>query len=905
MNMRYSVNKENISEARLYHLIQRMLDPKTVALIGATEKEGTVGRAAMENLLLSKERKVFPVNPKRRTVLGVDCFPTVTAIPKEIDLVMIATPARTVPGIVEECGKAGAKGVIIVSAGFKEVGKEGKKLEHRIREIKKQYRMRIIGPNCLGVIRPNNSLNASFLKASPEPGNIAFISQSGALGSGILDWAMNTHIGFSMFASLGSTIDVDFGDLIDFLGDDPETKSIMMYMEGVGNAKKLMSAARGFARSKPIIVIKPGRFPESVQAALSHTGSMAGDDQVYDAAFRRAGVVRVHEISELFNAAEVLDSRNLPKGPRVAIITNAGGPGVMATDTLLESGGKLARLSDESIVELNSLLPTFWSKSNPIDLLGDADIDRYLNAMTVCQKDSGVDGILCIYTPQGAATPDELAQAISEKADRLCKPTITAWIGGKRLEEGRQIFLQNNIPSYETPEEAVKTYVCMYNYSRNLELLYETPAELPVDQAPPKNNLKAIIQKSVKAGRAVLSEEESKKFLFNYGIPVAKPMVARNADAALRMAREIEYPVVLKIVSPDISHKTDVGGVSVGIDSDQKLKEEFDKIIQSARAHVDKDRIQGISVQKMLRKIDYEIILGTKKDKDFGSLILFGMGGVEAEIFRDFSIGLPPLNQTLARRLMEETKVYRILQGYRGRPPADMRQLEQILVSFSNLIVDFPEIAEMDVNPLAISGGQACALDARIVLDSDVLEGTSPRPDLVITPYPTRYVIPWKLVDGTPVILRPIKPEDEPLEYEMLTTLSKETLRQRFFQVIKEIPHEMLVRFCNIDYDREMAIVAEVEEGEQRRIIGIGRLIIEADLKSAEFAVVVHDDYQGRRLGYKLLDTLIGIAQEKNLDKIYGVILNENKRMLQVCEELGFTKKPLEQGLVQAELALA
>jgi acetyltransferase len=881
-----------------------MLNPKTVALIGASEKEGSVGRAIMENLLLSKKSKIFPVNPNRNTVLSINCYPNIASVPEPIDLAVIATPAKVVPETVEECGKAGVQGIVIVSAGFREIGDEGKKLEDQIREIRKKYAMRIIGPNCVGIIRPNIGLNASFLKARPEPGNIAFISQSGALGSAILDWAVNAHIGFSMFASLGSMIDVDFGDLIDFLGDDPDTRSIMIYMESVGNAKKLMSAARGFARNKPIIVVKPGRFAESAKAALSHTGSMASDDNVYDAAFKRAGVVRVKDVGDLFNSAEVLDSRHLPRGRRLAIVTNAGGPGVMATDELIELGGQLAKLSDESLRQLDSSLPPYWSKGNPIDVLGDADIGRYVNALNVCLNDPGVDGILVAYTPQGAANPAELARSIAEIAKSAWKPIIVTWMGGEAVREARGVFAQSNIPTYETPEDVVKTYMYMYRYGRNLELLYETPAQLSVDQAPPKSHLKALISRLAREGVTTLSEANSKRFLSNYGIPITKPYMAENVETAIRLANEIGYPVVLKIAPHDIIHKTEVGGVATGIDSDQKLRTEYEAMMQRVKIAWPEAKILGMTVQKMIENIDYELILGARKDRDFGSVILFGMGGVGAEIFRDFSIQLPPLNQTLARRLMEDTKVYGMIQGYRGKQPADMRQLEEIIVSFSNMIVDFPEIAEIDVNPLAISGGKAYALDARIVLDRSALDHPPPFSHLVITPYPTRYVIPWRLRDGTEVLLRPIRPEDEPLEHEMLTTLSEETLRGRFFQVIKNITHEMLIRYCNIDYDREMAIVGEVREAEKRRIIGIGRLIIEPDFKKGEFAVVVHDDYQRKGLGYKLVDMVIGIAHEKGLEKMYGIVLTDNRAMLRICQELGFRLRDLSDGTTWVELAL-
>ncbi|MCX5816739.1 MAG: bifunctional acetate--CoA ligase family protein/GNAT family N-acetyltransferase [Proteobacteria bacterium] len=884
--------------------IKKMFNPDAVALIGATDETGTVGRATLENLLLSEKRKIFPVNPNRKTVLGRECFPDIGSVPEHVDLAVITTPAKTVPGVVEECGKAGVNGIIIISAGFKEIGEEGKRLEAQIMEIRNRYGMRIIGPNCIGVIRPNIGLNTSFLRANPEAGKIAFISQSGALGSAIFDWAIDAHIGFSMFASLGSMIDVDFGDLIDYLGDDYQTRSIILYMEGVGNAKKFMSAARGFARSKPIIIVKPGRFTESARAAHSHTGAMAGDDDVYSAAFKRVGVIRVKEFADLFNAAEVLDSKYLPKGPRLAIITNAGGFGVMATDTLISMGGELAKISDASIAALDNCLPPFWSKGNPVDVLGDADDKRYVDAIRVCLGDREIDGILVIYSPQATTSSENVAGKISEIVKGSSKPVVTAWIGGKNVQKGREVFYQNSIPTYDTAEDAVKTYINMYRYSRNLALLYETPSELPLEDAPPKYHLKALIKRVAKEGRMLLTEEESKDFLSIYRIPVATPYLCRDVDDAVSTAKRIEYPVVLKIVSPDIIHKSDVGGVVVGIKTEEQLRYEYSHMLKNVKEKAPHAAIIGMTLQRMIEGIDYEVILGTKKDKDFGSIILFGMGGIGTEIFKDISIGIPPLNQTLARRLMEETQVYKMLQGYRGKKPADLMQLEQIIVNFANLVVDFPEIAEMDINPIAIAGGKAYAIDARIIIDKECIEHASQYPHLVITPYPVRYIMNWKMPDGTEVMLRPIKPEDEPLELEMLSTLSQESLRVRFFSIVKDISHEMLVRFCNIDYDREMAIVAELKDGNEKRIIGIGRLIIESGTKSCEYAVLVHDQYQGKGLGYKLVDLLIGIAQDKGLDEIYGTVLSENDKMLRVSKKLGFKLSRLPEGLTEARLAL-
>lgn len=881
-----------------------MLNPKTVAFIGATEKEGSIGRTVLTNLLSFDGHRVFPVNPAFETVLDVPCHKSIVDIHEPVDLAVIATPSTIVPAIVEECGKAGAQGIVIISAGFKEIGDAGIRLEDEIKKIRKRYGMRIMGPNCVGVIRPNAGLNTTFFSMAPKPGNIAFISQSGALGSAVLDWAMSNQIGFSMFASLGSMIDIDFGDLIDFLGDDPGTRSIMIYMESVGSARKFMSAARGFARSKPIVVVKPGKYQESARAVRSHTGALAGEDGVYDAALKRAGAVRVDEILDLFNAAEVLSSKNLPRGPRLAIITNSGGPGVMSTDTLIERGGKLAELGPQSIERLNAALPAFWSKGNPIDILADADIDRYILAIKVCMEDQGVDGILVIYAPQDRANPTGLANSVIQQVANAWKPVITAWLGANFVLDARQLFIANKIPTYATPEEAVKTYLHMYRYKRNLELQYETPAELPVDEFPPINHLKVFIKNVLSEGRMVLTEEESKDFLVNYGLPVIVPYLARNAGEAVSSADRIGYPVVLKIASPDITHKTDLGGVMTGIRSADELRAGYAQLLDNVKTKAPEARISGVTVQKMVEHIDYELTLGAKKDMDFGSVILFGMGGVGAEIFHDVSIGIPPLNETLAKRLMEPTAVYKMLQGFRGKPPVSPGELEKILVRFSNLIVDFPEISEIDINPLAVSAGKGHVLDARIILENPLPDPTASYPHLVIRPYPTHYVSTWRLRDGTDVLLRPIRPEDEPLEREMLGRLSDETLHVRFFSWIRDFGHEMLMRFCNIDYDRQMAIVAEIKAGGERRIIGIARLIADSDMRSAEFAVLVDDEYHGKGLGYKLVDLLVGFGQHKGLERIYGEVLTENRKMLTICRKLGFTTKMVPGGITQVVLKL-
>lgn len=889
--------------------LDRIFNPKSIAIVGASEEEGTVGYALMRNLIeLKFQGDIYPVNIRKTEILGYKAYPSVEQIPERVDLVVIATPARTVPDVVEQCGKAGIMALVIISAGFKEIGPEGKALEERILEIKSKYGLRIIGPNCLGVIRPSINLNVTFISKMPKPGNIAFISQSGALGSAILDWAIHENIGFSNFVSIGSMIDVDFGDLIDYFGTDPKTKSILMYIEGLTDARKFMSAARHFARAKPIIVVKAGKFGESAKAAASHTGSLTGEDIIYDKAFRRAGIVRVDEIADLFNCAEVLGTQPLPRGPNLAIITNAGGPGVMATDATITRGGKMAQLSPKTMEALNNFLPHYWSRGNPIDILGDAKADRYKATVEACLNDENIDGILIIYTAQAVGEPVEIAKTIAE----LCrgrtyqnKTILTSFMGYGAVEEANRVFNQNNIPTYSTPEQAVKTYMYMYQYKSNLELLYETPEELPVDVAPPKRPLMVIMRNMAKENREILNEAEAKTFLEYYGFPVVKTKVAQNADQAAGIAKEIGYPVVLKILSPQIVHKTDAGGVVLDIHSEAELREAYERIMQRAKQYNPDAEILGVTVQQMIKKHGYEVIIGAKTDPLFGPVILFGMGGVGVELFKDFSLGLPPLNQTLVRRIMEETKVYQLLKGYRNVPPANIKLLEEIMVLFSQMLIDFPQLKEVDINPLFINEREAYAFDARIVVDKDkVFEKSEPHQHLVMTPYPKKYETMWKLRDGRTVLLRPIKPEDEPMWLEMFQNFSEESIRYRFFQIIKDTPHETRVRYCNIDYDREIAIVPELTENGRRKILGVVRVGMEPDGRAGEIAFIVADPWQGLGLGTKLVDYAIEICKDMKIETLYAIMLPDNYRAINLMKKMGFTITYLEDGTAKGILDL-
>ena len=833
---------------------------------------------------------IYPVNPFSPSVQGLTAYPSIKKIPWEVDLAIIATPAHVVPQIVEECGEAGVKGIIIVSSGFSEAGFEGKALEEQILKLKSRYDMRIIGPNCLGIMHPSIRLNATFAYKMAKPGSIAFASQSGALCASVLDWASQANVGFSYFVSVGSMLDVDFADLIDYFGSDPETRSIVLFIESIRNARKFMSAARRFAGTKPIIVIKAGRTQEGMRAAASHTGAVIGEDAIYDAAFRRVGIVRVESISDLFNCAEILAGQPIPRGPRLLIITNAGGPGVMATDFLVSKGGKLASLSEKTRRLLDEVLPPYWSRSNPVDICEDATAERFRKVFDICFKEKEADGFLVIYTPIGAAGPSEAAEILVEASRGVDRPLLTSWLGEEDVGEARNILRRSGIPTFSTPEEAISTFMYMYQYARNLELLYETPRELSVSMPIDKQRLLKIMERAFSEGRDLLTEIESKEFLKAYGIQTVETRLARSPEEAVSIASCIGYPIVMKIVSPNVAHKSDIGGVVLDVNSEDEVKRNFKKLMEHFRGADASIRIDGVSIQPMVKKAGYEVMVGSKKDPMFGSVIVFGAGGLGVELFNDVSIGFPPLNQVLAKRMMEQTKIYKVLiSGYRGRPPANIALLEEILVRFSQMIIDFPQIKEADINPIIVDDKEAVALDARIIIDRECfIKEIKPYEHLAIRPYPTKYMRKCTLKDGREVLLRPIRPEDEPLIRELFKTFSEETMRFRFFRFIKDISHEMLASYCNIDYSREISIVAEETEGDSNRVIGMARLVVEPDGEKGEIAIVVGDPWQNLGLGTRLLEHIIDVGRDMGLKTIFGEILAENTRMIHLCYKRGF-----------------
>ncbi|MFW6117320.1 MAG: GNAT family N-acetyltransferase, partial [Thermoproteota archaeon] len=785
---------------------------------------------------------------------------------------------------------------------FKEAGEEGRGFEREILEYKNHYNMRIIGPNSLGVMRPSINLNATFAKRPSAPGKIAFLSQSAALCASVLDWASEAHVGFSALVSVGSMVDVDFGDLIDYFGTDTQTTSIVLYLESVKNAQKFMSAARGFSRAKPIVVVKAGRFSESAQAALCHTGALCGQDSVYDAAFKRVGIVRVERIHDLFNCAEALAMQPNPHGQKLTIITNAGGPGIMATDLLIAKGGTLSQLSTETIQKLADVLPSYCSILNPIDVLEDATVERFKKVMKICLKDSESDGFLIIYTPQGAADPIETAQAIVNLSEKTNKPILTSLMGEDDCWKARRLLSRHGIPSFTTPEQGVSTFMYMHSYTKNLELLYETPEEFPIELTS-QTSLKGILNKASQEERGVLSLPESLNFLEAYGIPTVETSVVKTGKEALEAASRLGYPVALKVLSPQITHKSHAKGVILNVWSPTQVKRAFDKITEQVKTFSPETNIEGVAVQSMVQGQKCELLIGSKRDPQFGSVIVFGSGGSQVDFSNDVNVGFPPLNQVLAKRLTEKSDVYKLLSSDEYSASAEV--IEETLVKFSQLITDFPEIREMDINPLIVNREYAVAVDARIVVDPETkFRKKNGHKHLVIAPYPQKYVSPWELKDGTPVILRPVKPEDEKLLSDLFLSFSEQTMRFRFFQVIKNMSHRTLTRYCNIDYNREIAIVAEMKEND-RKIIGVSRLILEPGRDTGEFAVVVADDWQGLGLGSKLVDYLMEIAKDMELETISGEILSNNLRMIRLCDKKGFEIEPVDEDTVKAVMNLS
>ena len=886
--------------------------PNSVAVIGATDRPGSVGRTVLSNLRNGKfPGKVYGVNPNRTQVLGLPCYASIGAVPEKVDLALIVTPAPTVPGIVRECVDAGVRAATVISAGFKERGEAGAELERQIDAGLRRGTMRLIGPNCLGMMNPSLGLNATFAENIARPGNVAFLSQSGALLTAILDWSSQEEVGFSAIVSTGSMLDVGWGDLISFFGEDPQTQSILLYMESIGEARGFLSAAREVALNKPIIVIKAGRSEAASHAASSHTGALTGSDEVFDAAFRRCGVLRVQSLSDLFYMAEVMGKQPRPRGPRLTILTNAGGPGVLATDALIATGGELAPVSEETMNAFNKILPADWSHNNPIDILGDADPERFARALEVAVGDSNSDGLLVILAPQGMTDPAHMAEKLTPYSKSKKKPVLASWMGGKAVAEGRSILNNAGIPTFAYPDTAARAFNYMWRFSYNLRGLYETPAvaDEPETGEPIRRKVKAIFDRVLASDRSLLTEIESKEVLNLYGIPIVQTTLAQSETRAVELAQAIGFPVVLKVHSETLTHKTDVDGVRLNLQNEESVWQAFQSIRSSVGSKAGAGAFLGVTVQPMVRLQGYELILGSSADAQFGPVILFGSGGQLVEVYRDHALALPPLNTTLAQRLMEQTRIFGALKGARGRVAVDMAALEQVLVRFSRLLVDHRRIKEMDINPLLASSNNLLALDARIVLyGSQVADKDLPRS--AIRPYPARYMSRWKMKNGEEVLIRPIRPEDEPLMVKFHESLSEKSVYLRYFHMENlgaRVAHGRLIRKCFIDYDREMALVVDraAPDTGRHQILGVGRLSKSHDAKEGEVAVLVSDRYQNLGLGTELVRRLIQVGRDEELQEIVANILPENVAMQALANRFGFkVRQTADPGTVVAVLNL-
>ena len=871
------------------HYLRMLFSPKSVAVIGASERANAVGEIVFKNILESGYTGLlYPVNPAHQAVQGQRVYATIEKIGSPVELAVICTEAGTVPDIIEACGKHGVRAAVVLSAGFSEVGAQGAALEHAMLANAKNYGVRIIGPNCLGIVRTAIGLNATFFKGRIKSGNLALVSQSGALCTAILDWAPANDIGFSSVVSMGAASDVDFGEILDYLATDVQTSSILIYVEGIRKARGFMSALRAAARSKPVFVIKVGRHDAGSKAVISHTGALVGSDDVFDAALRRAGVVRVESIGGLFSAAKSLASQHRYSGNRLAIITNGGGPGVMAIDRAVDVGVSVASLSAVTVDKLNQVLPSTWSHNNPVDIIGDATPQRYRDAVSICMEDPGVDGALVILTPQAMTQPLEVARSLVEAAGKFSKPLLTSWMGDSQTMDGRTQFAQAGIPSFSTPEAAVEAYSYITAYYRNQRLLAQVPEPLSHHDVPDVEGARMVIESVLAERRKVLSEMESKALLSAFHIPVAKTVVVRSPSEALLLAEELGFPVAMKINSPDITHKSDAGGVKLNLMNAAAVRAAYNEIIEEVKANRPDARVDGIAIQPMIRKPNgRELMVGVISDALFGPVISFGSGGTTVEVLGDRAIALPPLNGFLVRELISGTRIAKLLGSFRHMPPVQMEALESLLLRVSEMVCELPWLKEMDINPLIVDEHGLLAVDARIVVDYAPVS-----PDryahMAIHPYPAHLVTFWQLPDGIDVTIRPMRPEDAAIEQEFVRHLSEEAKYFRFMHAVQELSEAMLVRFTQLDYDRELALIAVTEEKGREVEIGVCRYAINPDGESCEFALVVSDQWQHKAIGHRLMGSLIDAARSKGLKTMEGEVLASNHSMLKLVATLGF-----------------
>jgi len=888
--------------------LDRLFRPRSVALIGASTRPSSIGAVLARNVFRGDfDGPILPVNPKHRYLHGVWTYPDVASLPATPELAVIATPPQTVPGIVAELGARGTRAAVVITAGFAEAsGGDGEALQLAMLDAARPHNLRIVGPNCLGILVPGIGLNASFAHLAPRPGRLAFVTQSGATVTAILDWAQARGIGFSHLVSLGDMADVDFGDMLDYLANDRDTQAILLYIEAVCDGRKFMSAARAAARVKPVIVVKAGRHAEGARAAASHTGALAGADAVYDAAFRRAGMLRVYTLEELFDAAETLGSRCRPKGNRLAVLTNGGGVGVLAADAVVDAGARLAELSAATLAGLDAVLPATWSHGNPVDMVGDAPGSRYAQALAVLATEKNLDALLVLHCPTAVASNVEAAQAVVDTFHgQPALALLTSWVGETAVAEGRRLFAAHGIPTYDTPEQAVRAFMYLVNYRRNQEALMQTPPSVPEEFAPDTAAAGRVIAQALAENRPWLMEHEAKALLGAYGIPVVPTRLARTADEAAAQAAQLGGPVVLKIVSPDITHKSDVGGVAldlVGPSAVRAAAEAMRERVLQARPGA---QLVGFSVQPMVRRPGaFELIVGATEDPQFGPVLLFGQGGTAAELVKDQALALPPLNLHLAHEVMSRTRVHGLLQGYRGAPAANLDALALTLMRVAQLVIDHAEIKELDVNPLLADAYGVIALDARVRVGKSARTAAD---RLAIRPYPRELEQLIPLGDGRTLLLRPIRPEDEPSLQAAFADMTTEEMRLRFLVPVKTLTHVAAVRFTQIDYDREMGLIL-TEPGIPGRtpIYGVVNIMADADNERAEYAIIVRHDMTALGLGSYLMRRIIDYARARGIREIYGDVLHENRPMLRLCNALGFgeARVPDEPTLVRVTLRL-
>jgi acetyltransferase len=874
------------------HYLTTLFSPKSVAVFGASDRVDAVGQIVFQNMLDSGFKgELYPINTRSPEVQGRKTYGSIAEIEEIVEMAVIATPPQTVPDIIEACGLHGVKAAVIITAGFGEIGAEGKELERRVLENAKRYGIRLIGPNCLGVMRPSIGLNATFNKGGANTGNLALVSQSGALCTAILDWAQINDVGFSSVVSMGSSADVDFGETLDYLVSDPQTQNILLYIEGIHESRRFMSSLRAAARIKPVILIKVGRHEAGSKAAMSHTASLVGSDDAFDAAVRRAGVVRVQTVTQLFSAAKALSCGFHPSGNRLAIVTNGGGPGVMATDRASDLGLVMAELSEATIARLNEVLPPNWSHGNPVDIIGDAQVDRYQHAVAACMEDPNVDGVLTILTPQAMTKPLEAANAVIELANHYKKPLLSCWMGESQVAESRRAFAHAKKPNFRTPEPAVEVFSYLSDYYQNQKLLVQMPEPLSDHKAPDVEGARMVIEGALLDKRKVLSEMESKALLSAFHIPVAQTMVARSPNEALLIAQQLGFPVVMKVNSRDITHKSDAGGVMLSLSNAQAVRAAYHDITENIKRNRPGAHMDGISIQPMIVKPNgRELMVGVTNDPVFGPVITFGAGGTTVEVMGDASVTLPPLNVFLVRDLIGRTHVSKLLGAFRHMPPANMEALESILLRVSEMVCELPMLMEMDINPLIVDEHGALAADARVVV-----QFRQPSADryshMAIYPYPTHLANRWQLADGTDITIRPIRPEDAELVQAFVRNLSEQSRFFRFMNSVQELSQSMLIRFTQIDYSREMALIAVSEQHGVEVELGVARFAINPDGESCEFALVIADSMHGKGLGQKLMTALMDAARTKGLKTMEGEVLRNNADMLHLMQRLGFEVK--------------